>query len=116
MFLLCRIPEKHAFGYLVIRLYGKWYTHPYTKWKSVQYLSHFVCLSLGYTKSHYTESRMLDLSGVGEAAARANDPNSPFHSSLELNPETLRAKFDHGMSVVYISCIPKSNHPRDERR
>nr|XP_045623846.1 serine protease nudel-like isoform X2 [Procambarus clarkii] len=97
------VPESSPRGYLLVRLSGMWYTYLYSRWKP--YLSHLVCLQLGYYKASSTDPRSLDINVVSKAA-RSLDVSRGDYRDL-FNPLNYSLRRTVNNTVVYIMCSEK---------
>ncbi|KAK8396054.1 hypothetical protein O3P69_005266 [Scylla paramamosain] len=59
-----RPKQRSPRGYLIVRLAGTWYTYIYSRWET--YLSHLVCLQLGYLFAKDTTFRNTTCEAVGK--------------------------------------------------
>ncbi|XP_066985715.1 serine protease nudel [Macrobrachium rosenbergii] len=92
-----RFPE----GYLTIRLKGRWYTFLYQSWE--RYLSHLVCLQLGYARAATTDERMVNTAMVGKA--RSVGYNETYFSKLLASDKLSKtSSFGVNRPIVYIVC------------
>lgn len=102
------VPENHPQGYLLVRLSGMWYTYLYSMWKP--YLSHLVCLQLGYYKAIKTDPRSLNLPVVTKAARSLDDGNNDL-----FNPWNYRVQRTDNNTVVHIKCLEEDPLAGQER-
>lgn len=89
-------------GYLVVRLSGVWYTYLSAMWEA--YLSHLVCIQIGYSRAKSTEERSLNLEMVGKATRSVTQGN--FNGILFFPGSLQRAgDVSRNSTVVYIHCL-----------
>ncbi|XP_068233011.1 serine protease nudel [Palaemon carinicauda] len=93
-----RFPE----GYLTIRLKGRWYTFLYQSWQ--KYLSHLVCLELGYARAATTDERMVNTGLVGKTA-RSSGYNETYLGGILASAKLSKTtSFGVNHPIVYIVC------------
>ncbi|XP_045623848.1 serine protease nudel isoform X2 [Procambarus clarkii] len=97
------VPESHPLGYLLVRLSGMWYTYLYSMWKP--YLSHLVCLQLGYYRASSTDPRSLDINVVSKAARSLGVGGGDYRDLF--NPWNYSLRRTDNNTVVYITCAEK---------
>lgn len=89
-FFASRQPETYHQGYLMVRVFGKWFTYDYASWEN--YLSHLICLQLGYSQAAQTKVKRL----TEETLLRATDGKGKAEGEGHV---------EKVMEVVWIQCI-----------
>lgn len=84
----------------MVRVSGKWFTYDYASWES--YLSHLICLQLGYLQAAETKVKRLMEEVILKAARGENVADDEEEEEEKQEGES------HGekpMEVVWIQCM-----------
>ncbi|KAK8380055.1 hypothetical protein O3P69_016598 [Scylla paramamosain] len=90
-------PKSYPSGFLMIRVSGKWFTYDYALWKS--YLSHLICLQLGFSQAEETSVKFLSNDHVRRARGEAHGRER--NEKVEHEPRHEKSL----MKVVWIQCL-----------
>lgn len=91
-----RQPKTYHQGFLMVRVSGMWFTYDYASWEI--YLSHLICLQLGYSQATETKVKRLKEEIILRAARGENVAD-------EVEEKEGGSHDEKPVEVVWIQCM-----------